>query len=410
MPDLFYTDANGQKQRLNNKEQLKALAIRGIVTPDTLLETDTGQKGTAGQIKGLFSAAPPPITQTVPPKAPVPVTTKIKRSHWIIGIAVALVIGGIALLAFSTAKQIADDNPFEDVIAVIEHHNPFDDPTVEWKTDNPFADNASRKAAEPTDPSTLIGKIMCGYQGWFHIEGDGSGVGNFHWGCHNFGPDYHAHVDMWPDMSEMDEDEKYPTRFRHADDSVAYVFSSTNRKTVARHFQWMEEHGIDGVFLQRFIGYAKDLARNNRAGYSFIGVMDNVRYGAEKHNRTWAMMYDISGARPGELMELLVNDWKRLVDESKIREDRMYLHHNGKPVISIWGIGFKEHRNSLQEYLDFITFLKDDPIYGGNTVKIGVPTFWREGIRDASDGMKSPERRILSARGLSDASARHRMQ
>jgi len=29
--------------------------------------------------------------------------------------------------------------------------------------------------------------------------------------------------------------------------------------------------------------------------------------------------------------------------------------------------------------------LQDDPKYGGNTVKIGMPTFWRERIRDAVD-------------------------
>jgi hypothetical protein len=379
MPNWYYTDTTGQKRGLINNDQLKALAARGIITPDTPLETDTGKNGKAGQIRGLFPAA-----QTVPPKVPVTVASKSKRLHWIIGIAAVLVISVIALLALSPAKQGANDNPFKDGAAV-QHHNPFDDSTVEWKTDNPFDDPTvkSRKAGEPADPSTLIGKIMCGYQGWFHIKGDGSGLGNFHWGGDDFGPESYAHVDMWADMSEMDDDEKYPTRFRHADGSVAYAFSSTNRKTVARHFQWMEEYGIDGVFLQRFIGYAGDYANNNRVGHSFIGVMENVRYGAEKHNRAWAMMYDIGGARPGELMGLLVNDWKRLVDENKIREDRMYLHHNGKPVISLWGIGFVENGFTLREALELITFLQDDPKYGGNTVKIGVPTYWRTLDRDA---------------------------
>ena len=391
MPNWYYTDTTGQKRGLINNEQLKALAIRGIITPDTLLETDTGKKGKARQIKGLF-----PVAQTVP-KAPAPVATKSKRLHLIIGIAVALVIGGIALLAFSPAKQIANDNPFEDAVAVIEHHNPFGDPTVEEKTDNPFLEeglqtpriaandssiNDSRRAAPPADPSTLIGKIMCGYQGWFRIEGDGSGYGNFHWGGNDFGPESYANVDMWADMSEMDDDEKYPTPFRHGDGSVAYVFSSANRKTVARHFQWMEEHGIDGVFLQRFVGTAWAEHSRNNCNVS----MENVRYGAEKHNRVWALMYDLDFAfgRPANMKELLINDWKRLVDENKIREDRMYLHHNGKPVVGLWGVGFRDnHKYTLQECLELITFLQDDPKYGGNIVEIGVPTFWRTLDRDA---------------------------
>jgi hypothetical protein len=179
----------------------------------------------------------------------------------------------------------------------------------------------------------------------------------------------------------MDDDEKYPTRFRHADGSVAYVFSSANRKTVARHFQWMEEHGIDGVLFQRFVNELRD----QRARNTLDVVLGNVRYGAEKHNRTWALMYDLSGAHPGGLMGGLIDDWKRLVDEKKIREDRMYLHHNGKPVVSIWGIGFSgpDRKYTLQESLELITFLKDDPKYGGNTVMIGVPAYWRTLDRDA---------------------------
>ena len=233
-------------------------------------------------------------------------------------------------------------------------------------------------AAQPADPSTLTGKIMSGYQGWFRTPDDGANRGWVHYG-RNFGPEHYVHIEMFPDMSEMDDDEKYATGFKYEDGSTAYVFSSRNRKTVARHFQWMEEYGIDGIFLQRFIGVTRN--ENSRADYKV--VMDNVRHGAEKHNRTWALMYDLSGARPDNLMGTLIDDWKKLVDEEKIREDRMYLHHNGKPVISIWGIGFNDNRRyTLRECLELITFLKDDPKYGGNTVKIGVPTYWRTLERD----------------------------
>jgi hypothetical protein len=185
---------------------------------------------------------------------------------------------------------------------------------------------------------------------------------------------------MWPDMSDMDDDEKYPTAFKHEDGSTAYVFSSTHRKTITRHFQWMEEHGIDGVLLQRFVG----ATRTDDSRKDLAVVMENVRYGAEKHNRTWAMMYDLSGGQPGDLMGILVDDWKKLVDDAKIHRDRMYLHHKGKPVVSIWGIGFNDNRRyTLKECLELITFLKDDPQYGGNTVMIGVPTYWREMERDS---------------------------
>jgi len=59
MPNFYYTDANGQRG-LVNEHQLKALAVQGVITPDTLLETEAGHKGKAGRIKGLFATVPLP--------------------------------------------------------------------------------------------------------------------------------------------------------------------------------------------------------------------------------------------------------------------------------------------------------------------------------------------------------------
>jgi hypothetical protein len=95
------------------------------------------------------------------------------------------------------------------------------------------------------------------------------------------------------------------------------------------------------------------------------------------------MMYDLSGGNATDVPVTVIVDWKRLVDADNIRKDRMYLHHNGKPVVSVWGIGFNDNRRyTLAQCLELITFLKDDPVYGGNTVMIGVPTYWRTLERD----------------------------
>jgi len=75
MPNWFYTDANGMRQGLFDDQQLRELVAQGIITPDTPMETDTGHKGVAGQIPGLFPAAPPPFVQpaqvTSPPSTNV---------------------------------------------------------------------------------------------------------------------------------------------------------------------------------------------------------------------------------------------------------------------------------------------------------------------------------------------------
>ena len=108
-------------------------------------------------------------------------------------------------------------------------------------------------SAAGVDRSTLTGKVVCGYQGWFAAEGDGSGRGWRHYtNRREFRPGA-CSIDLWPDVSELDADEKFATPFRHADGRVAQVYSSTNRKTVLRHFQWMKEHELDGVLVQRFV-------------------------------------------------------------------------------------------------------------------------------------------------------------
>jgi hypothetical protein len=162
------------------------------------------------------------------------------------------------------------------------------------------------------------------------------------------------------------------------------VFSSFNRPTVMRHFRWMAEYGIDGVFVQRF---AAEVMRSKGLRLS-TSVLGYCREGANTYGRTYAVMYDLSGIEKGETNEVIA-DWKNLVDRMRIREDRAYLHHDGKPVIAVWGMGFSDGRQySLEECLRLVEFLKDDPHYGGNTVMIGVPTYWRFGKLDAVNDPK----------------------
>lgn len=243
---------------------------------------------------------------------------------------------------------------------------------------------AAADAAEPpdrgsqarVDASTLTGKIMCGYQGWFAAEGDAAGRGWVHYGRGARFEPGRAAIDLWPDLSEFDADEKFPTAFRHADGSVAHVFSSTNTKTVDRHFRWMRDYGIDGVFVQRFA--VETFGERNLAQCN--AVLDRCRASAGQHGRVYAVMYDLSGLRDGQ-MDRVIDDWKRLVDERNITRDandKAHLHHGGKSVVAVWGIGFNDGRRyTLDECTRLVRFLKDDPKYGGLTVMLGVPTGWR---------------------------------
>ena len=72
-----------------------------------------------------------------------------------------------------------------------------------------------------------------------------------------------------------------------------------------------------------------------------------------------------------------------MAGELKIRSDEKYIHHRNKPVVVLWGVGFSDNRPAPGAYLSLIQFLKNDPVYGGNTVVLGVPYYWRTQNRDA---------------------------
>jgi hypothetical protein len=236
-------------------------------------------------------------------------------------------------------------------------------------------------AAPVVDPSTLTGKVMCGYQGWFNTPGDGAERGWVHWGRGAMEPGK-ATVEMLPDVSELDADERFPTGFRRSDGSPVEVYSAYNAKTVARHFKWMRDYGIDGVFLQRFangIGHPTTMVHYDR-------ILANVRAGAADYGRAYGLMYDLSGMTDG-CADAVIGDFKAQVDRTGFLRDRQYIHHGGKPVVVIWGIGFgnESRPNLFADGYEIVDFLKHDPKYGGNTVMIGVPHWWRDGKPKAPD-------------------------
>ncbi|HTQ39856.1 MAG TPA: glycoside hydrolase family 71/99-like protein [Pirellulales bacterium] len=245
------------------------------------------------------------------------------------------------------------------------------------------AANDSATATSRVDCSTLAGKVMAGYQGWFTCAGDSAELGWHHYQSHGEFRPGRCNIDFWPDVSELDADEKFATPFPHADGSVAYVFSSDQAKTILRHFQWMQQYGLDGVFVQRFV--VETIPPLNLRHCNT--VLNSCREGANRYGRCYAVMYDLSGVQAGG-MQSAIDDWKLLVDKMRIghdERDHAYLHHGGKPVVAVWGVGFNDHRAyTLADCDRFINFLKNDPIYGGNTVMVGVPTGWRTLDRDTT--------------------------
>jgi hypothetical protein len=237
-------------------------------------------------------------------------------------------------------------------------------------------------AAKPPQ-GTLEGMVVCGYQGWFRVEGDGAGNGWFHYSeGGKFEPE-NTQIEMWPDMSELGPDERFPTPLRHADGSVAEVFSSVKEATVRRHFKWMREYGIDAAFVQRFAG----LSRNPAHRDSMNAVLGHCRGAANAEGRKWIVMYDLSGLKTADF-GTVSDDWKRLGEEQLRQEDdAAYLRYRGRPLVALWGLGFNDRAPSLAEWETLVRFFKDQ----GCAVMLGVPCYWRALDRDTIPDAKLHE-------------------
>lgn len=236
-------------------------------------------------------------------------------------------------------------------------------------------------AMNSIDATTLRGKHMFGYQGWFAAPGDGAAIERWHHWFRNQQPDAaHATFDLWPDLSEYDADELFPTSMTYADGDTVALFSSAVEKTVVRHFRWMAEYGLDGVFFQRFVSETRDpVFREFRDQ-----VTRHVMKGAERHGRAFAIMYDVSGAPADSLVADVIADWTHLVQTLKVTESGRYLRHDNRPLLAIWGLGFEGRPDTpalANELLDYLQSGAEDAYRV--TVMGGVPTHWRTLQSDA---------------------------
>jgi hypothetical protein len=109
-----------------------------------------------------------------------------------------------------------------------------------------------------------------------------------------------------------------------------------------------------------------------------------VKNSSEKYGRVFGMMYDVSGASAGTLLQTLQSDWNHLVNDLKLTSSGQYIHQNGKPVLVIWGIGFTDHPpDTTDQAIAIINYFK-------NTANVylvgGVPYYWLTSNQDSKPG------------------------
>lgn len=221
----------------------------------------------------------------------------------------------------------------------------------------------------------LAGKLIVGYQGWFGCPGDFENNQYWqHWFVQGVQPENFT-VDLLPSVREIKAADLCDTGLRRPDGTTVKVYSAQNAKVVATHFRWMQEHGIDGAAMQRFV-YEFDIPEKVRRKDN---VLRNVRLAAEASGRVFYVTYDISTDHPREtMMDEIRKDWRHLVDDLKITASPSYLHDRGKPVLQLWGLGFGDRPGTPEEVSALIRDLKE----GRNGLQAvyligGVPTHWR---------------------------------
>jgi hypothetical protein len=197
------------------------------------------------------------------------------------------------------------------------------------------------------DATAIRGKVLCGYQGWFRCPGDSAHEGWIHWSrdSRKITPQTLT-FQLWPDMSEYSAAERFPAPgFTNGDGSQAYLYSAAEPATVRRHFEWMRQYGIDGVWLQHFL---VDLPGGPiEARYaSRCAVLNNVRAAAHDTGRAWAIAFDIAGMPTDKIVEVLTREWKKLVSQGITADDR-YIHEGGLPVVEVWGFYYGDPHNAM---------------------------------------------------------------
>jgi len=246
------------------------------------------------------------------------------------------------------------------------------------------------KAGEMYD--SYEGLVMAGYQGWFGTPGDGcvhathSNTKWYHYRENDmFKPGVLQNsIDFWPDVSEYEK--TYETEFTLPNGKPAHVFSSYDESSVALHFKWMKDYGIDGVFMQRFVG---EVVNNSEGKQHFNKVLASAMKASNTYQRAICVMYDLGGFEPkkSNTVAAVLADTKEIVDTYNLFDrkagQKYYLYENGKPLIVLWGVGFAGKTvYSTADVTELVEGLQEM----GFSIMLGVPTYWREGRNDTESG------------------------
>ncbi|KAI9432601.1 hypothetical protein H4582DRAFT_2192235 [Lactarius indigo] len=135
------------------------------------------------------------------------------------------------------------------------------------------------------------------------------------------------------------------------------IMADTSQYTPEELFtlHWMATNGVDGVFSTALVGLC-DIASGGNDGNRRIRdeVGDHVKRAAEEKAE-----YDVTGVQPDRVQEIIEADWYHLLQEKRFLLSPNYLREDGKPVIAIWGFGFKDSKHTPAQMRALTTFFRN---------------------------------------------------
>ncbi|KAI4251641.1 MAG: hypothetical protein LQ352_004735 [Teloschistes flavicans] len=223
---------------------------------------------------------------------------------------------------------------------------------------------AQKRLSNVVDATSLQGKFLYGYQGFFRRPGQG----NIHWTLSGSGGTipgpstpgdgksfiqspvnefspltiFRVQFDMFPAVEQYPQECLFPTNFILPSGAHASLFESNCTGVVDTHFRWMQENSIDGILVQRFYGQYDD--------QSFLQLLQQIRAAAEKYGRAFAVEYDLSGVSSADFdgaVAALLDDYSNHI--APLVSSPSYLHHQGRPVIELWGFGINKDKLSAAD-------------------------------------------------------------
>ena len=214
--------------------------------------------------------------------------------------------------------------------------------------------------------------VLAGYQGWFATPRNPFLRRWAHWSRVDAPRPGNTAFELYPDVREYPQTSLSRTGYQNlGTGEVSRLYDSDHEGVVNLHFRWMQEHGLHGVSLQRFVVTTR--GNQGRRGNS---LTQRIERASERLNRNFYIMYDISGHDGVNLVDEILRDVREdLKRELDVFDSPAYARQGDRPVVGLWGFGFLRRPGSPSDLRRLIRELQETH---GCYVVGGIPYTWRD--------------------------------